>query len=76
MKGYDFTDRYPRIVEAARKIRRTSFAVDGEAVVLGVDGISDSMPSGRAITTKRYSSARSIPVGGRRGSPEIAVASL
>jgi hypothetical protein len=40
-KGHDFTDRYPWIVEAARKIRRTSFAIDGEAVVLGVDGISD-----------------------------------
>jgi bifunctional non-homologous end joining protein LigD len=38
--GHDFTDRYPWIVEAARKIKRTQFILDGEAVVLGVDGIS------------------------------------
>jgi ATP-dependent DNA ligase len=39
--GYNFADRYPWIVEAARKIRQTRFVVDGEAVVLGVDGVSD-----------------------------------
>ena len=35
------TDRYPWIVEAARKIRQRRFVLDGEAVVLGVDGVSD-----------------------------------
>jgi bifunctional non-homologous end joining protein LigD len=39
--GYNWTDRYPWIVEAARKIRRKQFLLDGEAVILGVDGISD-----------------------------------
>jgi bifunctional non-homologous end joining protein LigD len=39
--GYDWTDRYPWIVEAARKIRLKRFVLDGEAVVLGVDGIAD-----------------------------------
>jgi ATP-dependent DNA ligase len=39
--GHDWTDRYPLIVEAALRIRSTSFVVDGEAVLLGVDGISD-----------------------------------
>lgn len=39
--GYNWTDRYPWIVEAARKIRQKRFVLDGEAVVLGVDGISD-----------------------------------
>jgi ATP-dependent DNA ligase len=39
--GYDWTDRYPLIVEAALKNRTTSFVIDGEAVLLGVDGISD-----------------------------------
>jgi bifunctional non-homologous end joining protein LigD len=29
------------IVEAARKVRQTRFVIDGEAVVLGVDGIAD-----------------------------------
>jgi bifunctional non-homologous end joining protein LigD len=39
--GLDWTGRYPWIVETARKIRKTQFIIDGEAVVLGVDGISD-----------------------------------
>jgi ATP-dependent DNA ligase len=39
--GYNWTDRYPWIVEAARKNRHRQFVIDGEAVVLGVDGISD-----------------------------------
>jgi bifunctional non-homologous end joining protein LigD len=29
------------IVEAARRIRTSQFVLDGEAVLLGVDGISD-----------------------------------
>ena len=33
--------RYPLIVEAARRIRTKQFVLDGEAVLLGVDGISD-----------------------------------
>jgi ATP-dependent DNA ligase len=32
---------YPLIVEAARRINTTRFVIDGEAVLLGVDGISD-----------------------------------
>jgi len=39
--GYNFADRYPWIVEAALKNRYKQFVIDGEAVVLGVDGISD-----------------------------------
>src|SRR5258706_9965201 len=39
--GDDWTDRYPLIVEAALKNRSRSFVIDGEAVLLGVDGISD-----------------------------------
>ena len=39
--GYNWTDRYPWIVEAALKNRQKRFVIDGEAVVLGVDGISD-----------------------------------
>lgn len=39
--GYDWSDRYPLIVEAALRIRTNSFVLDGEAVLLGVDGISD-----------------------------------
>ena len=39
--GNDWTARYPLIVEAALRNRQTSFVIDGEAVLLGVDGISD-----------------------------------
>jgi len=39
--GYDWSKRYPWITEAARKLRQRRFVLDGEAVILGVDGISD-----------------------------------
>ena len=39
--GYDWTKRFPWIIEAARKNRIKQFVIDGEAVVLGVDEISD-----------------------------------
>ena len=47
--GYDWTSRFPWIGEAALKIRIRQFVIDGEAVILGVDGISDfdALHSGR-----------------------------
>jgi bifunctional non-homologous end joining protein LigD len=39
--GHDWTGRYPWIVEAALKNRIKQFVIDGEAVVLGVDGVAD-----------------------------------
>ena len=39
--GHDWTGRYPWIVESALKNRIKQFVIDGEAVVLGVDGIAD-----------------------------------
>jgi bifunctional non-homologous end joining protein LigD len=47
--GYNWADRYPWIVEAALKNRQKRFVIDGEAVVLGLDGISDfdALHSGR-----------------------------
>jgi bifunctional non-homologous end joining protein LigD len=39
--GHDWSDRYPLIVEAALRHKATSFVMDGEVVLLGVDGISD-----------------------------------
>jgi len=39
--GYEWTKQGPWIVEAARKIRQKQFVIDGEAVILGVGGISD-----------------------------------
>jgi bifunctional non-homologous end joining protein LigD len=39
--GYDWTKRYPWIVESALKNQMQQFVIDGEAVILGVDGVSD-----------------------------------
>src|SRR5580704_5969621 len=39
-RGYDWTDRYPAIANAAAKLKARSFTLDGEAVVAGADGIA------------------------------------
>jgi bifunctional non-homologous end joining protein LigD len=39
--GHDWSGRFPLITEAALRNKSSSFAVDGEAVLLGVDGVSD-----------------------------------
>jgi len=39
--GYDWTKRYPWIIEAALKNKQKQFVIDGEAVVLGADGVAD-----------------------------------
>jgi bifunctional non-homologous end joining protein LigD len=39
--GYDWSDCFPLIREAALRNRQSSFVIDGEAVLLGVDGRSD-----------------------------------
>jgi bifunctional non-homologous end joining protein LigD len=39
--GHDWSDRFPLITEAALRNRHSSFVIDGEAVLLGVDGRSD-----------------------------------
>ena len=31
--GYDWTDRFPAIVEAAARLKAQSFLIDGEAVI-------------------------------------------
>lgn len=47
--GCNWTKRFPWIVEAALKNRQKHFVIDGEAVILGVDGYSDfdALHSGR-----------------------------
>jgi len=39
--GNNWTHRYPWIVQAARKVGQKRFVLDGEAVILGIDGVSD-----------------------------------
>jgi len=40
--GYDWTKRYPWIVEAALKNRQKRFVIDGEAVILVIWNASSS----------------------------------
>jgi ATP-dependent DNA ligase len=40
-RGYDWSDRYPLIAEAARRLRTPSFVLDGEAVWLDARGMAD-----------------------------------
>jgi bifunctional non-homologous end joining protein LigD len=39
-RGSDWTERYPAIALAAAKLRARSFTIDGEAAVVGADGIA------------------------------------
>jgi bifunctional non-homologous end joining protein LigD len=39
-RGYDWTERYPAIAAAATKLQARSFTIDGEAVVVGEDGVA------------------------------------
>jgi bifunctional non-homologous end joining protein LigD len=40
-RGFNWADRYPRIIEALRSLPVRSIVIDGEAVVCGKDGKSD-----------------------------------
>ena len=57
--GHDWSERYPRIVEAALRNRNSSFVIDGEAVLLGVDGAPISTACTPAGTMPRSSSTPS-----------------
>jgi bifunctional non-homologous end joining protein LigD len=39
--GYDWSERFPLIVDAALQNKQQRFVIDGEAVLLGEDGVSD-----------------------------------
>ncbi len=48
-RGYDWMARFPRIVEAAKRLRENGFTIDGEAVWCGDDGVADfAKPHSRA----------------------------
>jgi ATP-dependent DNA ligase len=38
--GYDWTGRFPAIAAAAERLKADSFTIDGEAAVIGPDGLS------------------------------------
>src|SRR6478672_1644300 len=47
--GHDWADRFPAIVDAARRVKASSFLIDGEAVIARDDG----MPDFRALRSQR-----------------------
>ena len=55
--GYDWADRFPAIVEAAKGLKAQSFLIDGEAVVCRDDGLSDfnAGPGGAETTSGWFS---------------------
>ncbi len=55
-RGADFTSRYPRIVEATRRLRATSALIDGEGVVYDQHG----MPSFDLIYSQQYDREASL----------------
>jgi len=57
--GCDCTDHFPAIVDAALRIRATSFMIDGEAVIARADGSSDFMRCAADDVAKRRCCSRS-----------------
>jgi bifunctional non-homologous end joining protein LigD len=47
--GHDWADRFPAMVEAALRIKASSFLIDGEVVIISDDGTPDF----RALRSKR-----------------------
>jgi ATP-dependent DNA ligase len=47
--GHDWADRFPAIVDAALRIKASSFLIDGEVVIISDDG----MPDFHALRSKR-----------------------
>src|SRR6476646_7950501 len=58
--GHDWSERFPLLTEAARRNRNSCFVIDGEAVLLGADGISDFNGLTPANMMMRCSSTPSI----------------
>jgi ATP-dependent DNA ligase len=60
--GNDWTNHYPLIAEAALRNRASSFVIDGEAVLLGVDGEPSTVVRLRA-RNRRATAAGRYPSG-------------
>jgi bifunctional non-homologous end joining protein LigD len=52
-RGFDWTDRYGRIVEAASQLKVKSAIIDGEAVVLGKTGLPDYQALERELGNRK-----------------------
>jgi ATP-dependent DNA ligase len=64
--GYDWSRRYPWIVDSALRNRTKQFVIDGEAVTLGVDGRSDfdALHSGRNDNHAQFYAFDMLELGG------------
>src|SRR5262245_13577922 len=51
-RGLDWTSRVPAIVEAMRALRVRAATVDGEAVVVGADGVTDFLALRIALASR------------------------
>jgi bifunctional non-homologous end joining protein LigD len=74
-RGFDWTDRYPAIAEAAAKLTARSFTIDGEAVVCGPDGNHRFLSVGHTERSTRQpplSSAGKFASASLAASPEMA----
>ena len=73
--GHDWTRRFPWIVEAALRNRSKQFVIDGEAVILGVNGISDfnALHSGKQNAEVQLCAFDVLAIDGEdvRGSPAV-----
>lgn len=55
-RGADWTARFPRIIQAARKIKATSFLLDGEGIVYDTKG----MPNFALLHSREYDNEVSL----------------
>jgi ATP-dependent DNA ligase len=64
--GYDWSNRFPWIVQAALTNRHKHFVIDGEAVILGLDGRSDfnALHSGKHDAEAQFCAFDVLAVGG------------
>ena len=67
--GQDWSGRFPLIAEAALRNRNSSFVIDGEAVLLGVDGRSARTSAACLLPMRKASLARLLAQSRRRRIP-------
>jgi bifunctional non-homologous end joining protein LigD len=57
-RGFDWTNRFPLIAEAAERLRASSFVLDGNGVILRRDGVNELRPAALAAPRRRGPASR------------------